>query len=759
MNEANKLALATTLRDIDESFLVALANKGLLRRAQKSLEEFELQLEESDEHIIVRSSSWTVWMPAEGPLKAKDDSKASGTTWMIIAATIHLKEKWSPEILTNSGDQSASVCPNAESANLDPKNEPSPDAVITPSTNFTASHKLSDPTPMGRPATATTAPADSTRASEAILQALQNIELGELTKWAGKKLVYDTIAIFTEHLELEVEFKTGLTIRLPAHNIELRVPKTEDKGSKLLDQVLSTASKALHKQWIIRAICTLKKQSGKEIELVQNKIVDNADSPRSRQEILHETQKLLETMLANGVAHPSSRIIERLSTLSMSALAVHLPRVSHLLRMLSEEVALLLNRDAAADTQRLFSSMSWTYSLISAIAAAGENLTSDLAAEARSQYAPVGDIQLAGMGAYPWQTASGFEGISILFWDIQAKKFLTWSASRPSSANMGFDLEQIYNSSVWSGGGSANQLSRSNFTLKNARVNSVGRISTSQQTSVETLAPQGLADIDLGDRCFHDWATLQEYAKAQFVIGLTLRNPMESLVVLEPKLWLERSFDEMQQTFCWTIVDTASRTLKLTLPWTAVNEASIHFLECLKAEKDRLHKVVARIVNQGSSIAIEPITFITRASGETTNVLSPAFDLRLIESKQSGLLDRLRKKFGYDRIATTLTADDEWDAGMQTAAVQQGVPLFIRNAIIETEAIILQIAEHGTAQLNEQTREKLSKIAERLSHCGLVQLALSVDAILKQQAISEWVLRTDYLCQLHWQAATRRVLF
>jgi hypothetical protein len=63
---------------------------------------------------------------------------------------------------------------------------------------------------------------------------------------------------------------------------------------------------------------------------------------------------------------------------------------SHICGEFFPNVLLLVNRDATADTQRLLSSMSWIYSLVRAIEAACDNLRSDLAREARSQYTAVG---------------------------------------------------------------------------------------------------------------------------------------------------------------------------------------------------------------------------------------------------------------------------------------------------------------------------------------------------------------------------------
>ena len=55
-------------------------------------------------------------------------------------------------------------------------------------------------------------------------------------------------------------------------------------------------------------------------------------------------------MVATGLAHPSQRMVERLFTLSISSGALNLPRLARLLRSLADDVSLVLDRSAAADT-------------------------------------------------------------------------------------------------------------------------------------------------------------------------------------------------------------------------------------------------------------------------------------------------------------------------------------------------------------------------------------------------------------------------
>ena len=61
---------------------------------------------------------------------------------------------------------------------------------------------------------------------------------------------------------------------------------------------------------------------------------------------------------------------------------------------------------------------------------------------------------------------------------------------------------------------------------------------------------------------------VRDHALATYPIGLLDKPPLERLVILEPAVWGERFFDELQQRLTWTLQDEEGQTLALTLPFT-----------------------------------------------------------------------------------------------------------------------------------------------------------------------------------------------
>jgi len=98
------------LSSFDEAGLVALANKGLVRRAMKDLPAETLSIVETDSCLIVQGAGWQVTMPVAGPVAATDDTRASGITRQILMATMFLRDTWCvPE--TNLEQPDGLPCP------------------------------------------------------------------------------------------------------------------------------------------------------------------------------------------------------------------------------------------------------------------------------------------------------------------------------------------------------------------------------------------------------------------------------------------------------------------------------------------------------------------------------------------------------------------------------------------------------------------------------------------------------------------------
>lgn len=698
MTTEQRERLTQILNSLDEGGLIALANKGLVRRATKDYEAGGLTHEETDDAILIHGQGWTVTMPPEGPTKATDDTKATGITRQILAATIYLREQFQPESIPVETD------------------------------------------------------------TKSLEDALLSLSMDELQKWAGKNAFREAIHLVETHPEIDIETTQGWTLRLIKHEIEARILPGDWDGSTsklLLNQMLTTSPKSQHKCWVVAAVLALQKHHGQSLDTPQSVApADAGGAPRSREQVLHSTKSLLESMVSTGIAHPSQRLIERLQTLSVSATGVHLPRLSRLVRAISSEVSLILRRDAAADTARLLERIALTNALTLALLKGGDQPRIELAGRHRTEYDPVGDLMLAGVGAYPWSTASGFDGLTILFWEMKQKRFYTWSASRPIHNAAMLDPARTYERTVvWEGGGPPERLCRFFVLLRKARANPNQRLSGSQQSKVEMGELIDAQQVDFGDRAFVSWQALNEYAITTYPMGLLEKNPLDRIVVVKPTAWGERFFDELQQRLVWQIHDDQGATIELVLPWLGVNEEAIEFLEAVKPERERLMGTVARIHFHRGGLHLEPLSLLSQGTRNKDCILNPAFDRARIVSKQSNLLARLRKKYGRDRIPTTMTADEDLSDESESTGFGELLPDGLQRLLSEIESLLMRLSESGVGRLNETLQKQIEQFARSVERLGLSELSEALRAFESSDNPAHELLWNAYLCQLHRQSA------
>ncbi|MBI1270777.1 hypothetical protein GC174_10125 [bacterium] len=739
MDKSKRDNLVALLRSLDESALVALANKGLVRRAMKDLEKEldQIQVEEKDDHLLVRGPDWCVIMPESGPMKASDDTRASGITRQIISATIYLRDRYFADDSAQATDAEAESEADSD-AETDIKPEPEP---------ATVSHM------------------------QAPVTRLLGVEVNDIVKWTGKNIYREVSDLIDSGTVIEYEIleAPAFTIRFSRDDVEVKLLPTETVGKKLLEELISTAPKSFHKRWVTMALLLLKQGQGENVSLVEDAVEKVVSSPRSREQIVAECKALLTGLVANGVVHPSEMLIEKLFSLSVSASSVGLPRVSNLLKSLSDEVSHMLKRDVAADSERILNLCSYTYVLLLALESAPPEKQPDYAGRARTQYDLKGDMKLIGIGAYPWKSGSGYEGITVLFFAPETKQFYTWSNSRTAGTTRFKAANSYLSDLIWSGG-SVFRLSRSGFTLRQARVNSFGRLSVSNKSSVEDAEQYNFESLDFGDRAFDNWTALSGYADRLVSRGLTVVAPQDRYAVLCPEKWGEKFFDEMQQKFCWQILDVQGMSIHLTLDWQSVNEESIKFLEAVNPKKEKLRAVVVRLDTREAGISIEPIAFLRDGEKENDTVLNIAFDFDRIISVQSGLLERLRKKFGRDKIATRMTiagprpGDDDLDelALQQTGGAM--LPSSLRRLLEDAGVMVTHMAESGVFILSDSQKQKVLALKARLAACGLAALAQSLGAMAfcesadgnnrddsGRSSVAANLLISSYLLNLHWQ--------
>jgi hypothetical protein len=671
--EANLRRLVASL---DAAALEALANKGLLRRAQKDLERgLETRIcSETDSSLRIRVGDFEVTLPESGPAAATCSCPAAGVCQHILTAVLFLQKEAS---------EAVPVQPTARD-------------VSTPEPRMPSAE-------------------------------LMNITREELETWAGKPSFRAGLKLASQFTP-EISAEKTIRIRFPISNLEVHfIP------SGGLDGVIVSGGKGDNRQFIVAAVVGFQRMHGREWHLPAEASALEASegAPRSRAEVLDSCQILLAETLNNGLSRISTSNQQRWATLAVSALGVNLPRLALLLRGIGDEAAIVLARDARSDLGRMLDRMAQAHALCSAIQAGGDTPRADLVGLHRTRYDQVGHLDLVGAAAWPWRTASGYEGLTVLFWDPSGRRWNSWAESRPKHQLADFKPVARYTQpGPWEGAESPRQLARSSFRLMNARRNPNQRLSGSAKSRVLVTGPGNLHSQNLA--VIENWEQVSGVSNALVEVGLKEANPLDSVVVVKPAVWGDRGFDAVTQVFTWVLADVHERPLTAEIAFDEFTEPAIKFLESVPTAAVEGALLVGRIQRTARGLSLHPYVLHTRKA----DVINLCLDTVAKNGAKPGQVEC------------------EEDNGFEAEEEPEPVAVFspaLSRVLDEVDDALLALGEAGLASSNPLRIERIRQAVPRAERLGLQTLKIGLENTAKNPHAA-CVLRAAYLCRLHRRA-------
>lgn len=195
------------------------------------------------------------------------------------------------------------------------------------------------------------------------------------------------------------------------------------------------------------------------------------------------TGLLLDTARV-GASHLSAAFHERYETVAVWAQGAEYHRLARLLRGLADQVELLLERNARADEHALLDGCATALALTTALersAGAGAE-PPRLVGRARTTYDQAPTLELIGLGGMPWRSGTGYHGLTCLFWWPAEQRFLSWTDARPVGVP-GFEPRHRWSQDgPWEGLASPSETPGRSVRLRNARMTPAGRISGTEST-------------------------------------------------------------------------------------------------------------------------------------------------------------------------------------------------------------------------------------------------------------------------------------
>jgi SWIM zinc finger len=607
--------LELQLARFDDDAFASLANRGLLRRARKDLEKETPEIvEESSTRIVIGFGGQRIEFDSRGPTEARCTCPTRSGCQHILAAAIAL----------------ASLAPKATGA--------VPEGTITP-----GDKDLRQP----------------------LIQALLGLTPQALRKHSGKA-GYRWAWQFVQDLDIENDLTLAgerniiITFRHP--------PVTFRYMGGSVDALLSDADVKQVAKYRVAAVLAFQRASGQMLEQPEettsstaslNLGKDHAPDERGsaalseqRARLLAAVHQLARECVTLGLAHASSGIHERFATLAVWAQGAQLYRLALLLRRIADHVDMLLERAGGADEQRLFDELTLAYALASALETAAEEGKSPatLVGRARTEYEEVGPLELLGLGTSAWRSASGYLGLTMLFWSPSQQTFLSCTDARPEMQR--FDPVARYKAAgPWSGLGAPAVATGRKIMLTGAMLSAGGRISASEKTHA-TLMPANATSFIAALKVCSRWTELTLERSARRRSLLAEPQPLKDWVVLRPKSLRRPEFDAARQTLRWALLDDQENVLNAEVPFDTYTAPVIERLELFEPGGEVL--VVARLRGGSSDLVAEPLSVVdSAASGAAAPVDSLYFDPAPKTGMVGKLLAKLRRRADSAEAAST----------------------------------------------------------------------------------------------------------
>ncbi len=594
------------LRHFDDEAFVALANRGLLRRAQKDLEKLEAQvLEEGAEALIVGFGEQRIRFDARGPAHAQCSCPASGVCQHILAAAIMLQRSAeAAPAPAASNESSEKGVPQAE-------NEPSSPAL----------------SPASSPAALETAEAPATGTLACLQAELLAIPAAELLKHAGKagyRWAWQFVADLDPEQGLQISGERYLILGFAHPRLSLRY-----MGGSLDSLIADVDTKQIEK-YRVAAVLAYRRANGLEnpppeapgkaqtTALDLGKDHNLAQLPaealeESRRRLRASALQLFQESVELGLAHLSQGIYERYSTLAVWAQGAEYYRLALLLRHLADHVELLLERAGGADEHRLFDELTLTFGLVSALEqnAAKGLAPAALVGRARSRYEEMKTVELLGLGASAWRSAAGYVGLTMIFWSPRDRTFFSCADVRPESQRNFNPLARYKAAGPWGGLGAPAQATGRYVALTGAQINAAGRLSAAESTSAAVRPLEKAEDLAAQLDPFRAWSEIARQRTEARRSLLSEPQPMKDWAVLQPARFGAASFDKAQQKMVWPLFDEEERALVLELPFNDFTSHAIGRIEQLTADDLQAGTlVVARLRSGASGLTGEPMSLI-----------------------------------------------------------------------------------------------------------------------------------------------------
>ena len=393
------------------------------------------------------------------------------------------------------------------------------------------------------------------------------VDLEKVKKVIGEKsfreilyrIQYGIVPTIKEEEFLNVKFEEEeIYIRFPENNtIDQAICSCKDKGL-----CIHKAESILNYK-ILKGIISID-------EIIKN------SKPKIDFEILEEIKICIENIFAVGLSRLPKDIGDRIQPLTLRCQSIGLFNLQKMLRTLSAELELYFTRNATFSRKTTLRLCSKIYNLCITMTNLDIDQSSSLIGEQRSTYFNVPPVNLQYIACESWVTKSGYEGLTIYFWDSNKEKWFTYTRAQANYYdNNTFNSKTAYNSKLpWDTKMTFRDLEGKLFRFYNLKINKNGRMTSSDKVK---LIEQPFEEL-----------TINKVTRFDIIKNGLLTNndniyfkdeePL-NLFIVKPEEISDSSFDKINQVLDLPILDSEGQRLILTVKFSTRNKRSVEKLE------------------------------------------------------------------------------------------------------------------------------------------------------------------------------------
>lgn len=396
-------------------------------------------------------------------------------------------------------------------------------------------------------------------------------DLSPLIKPFNVSMVEEVLFRLRYPEELEVAQNALLTVCLKLQGAEVSFTE-EANPAKALCKIKDRAGELLKLEALLRyrALKGLDDQ-----EALRSKVYKAAFSP----DTVRECKELIHAMLRTGLARLPQSYTAQLETLAVAARSGQLPDVERGLRGIQGELELFFNRHVRFSMQELLDRVTKLYLALELLeretlpAAKKEQLIGAF----RSKYYALPKLRLYGLGAEPWETRSGYRGITYYMYGLDDQQVYTYSDARAVYyEGNDFSFAKHYAGySPWLASLTMRQFAGEELVFEHIKVNEERRLSSGEGASLTLVARQSINEVNVG-KLVSDLPALRQAGVEQPVLFSDVK---ERLALIKLARITGNRFDKSSQSLVLEVEDEAGEQLELILPYQADWEKNVKRLE------------------------------------------------------------------------------------------------------------------------------------------------------------------------------------